>query len=403
MRLIRFLILITLTALYSCIGVDEVDLSSPTNIKIELDNSTKNMSSEMTLGEARFLKATYFNVHAREEGVNLVWVSSDENVLKVDQDSVRAVGVGEALVYATFQGIVSDSTNKITVSAISISVDETNIISGGTKQVTLDIAASLKDKTITWKSSDETVATIDANGKITSLKKGSTDISATVEGITSNIISINVVEGFFISITNRELLEGITEEAKITIDKTLEGQTVTWKSSDETVATIDANGKITAKTAGTTTISAEINSNISNTITITVNALPSRTGNLTAPGSYRAEGTVTLEQTLDGKLQIVFQDDAFIQQGPSLYLLLAEKEAVFPEDGDKPKFVVITDGNDDDVAINQNSAQITAKNLPSSISGKTIYEVPEGIEIDDYDYVVLYCVLGPVFGQAELK
>ncbi len=393
MRLIRFLCLLAVVSLYSCIGVDEVDLSSTKHIKIELDETTKNMSSEMTLGEARHLKATYYNIHSREENVNIQWVSSDESVLKVDQDSLRAVGVGEGFAYAMFEGTISDSTNKITVTAISISVDETNILSGDPKQINLSIAASLKDKTVTWKSSDETVATIDATGKVTSLKNGTTDITATVEGFSSNTITLTVVEGFFISITNTKLTEGQTETATITTNNALKGQTVTWKSSDETIATIDSEGKISAISAGTTNITAEINSSASNSITITVEELPSRKAIFTTTTHYKTEGSAILQQTVDGKLQIIFQDDADIDNGPSLYLLLANKT--------DPPFTIKKDGSS--LSVDNISAQITANRLPSAIKGKTVYEVPDGVKIDDYKYIVFYCTLGPVFGSAELK
>lgn len=393
MKLIRFLFLFAVAFMYSCIGVDEVDLSSPLNQKIKLDDATKNMDTSMTLNEARFLKATYYNIHSQEEGVNLIWKSSNETVLKIDQDSLHAIGAGTAYIYAMYNDIISDSTNKITVSAISISIEEQNILSGETKQVNIELASSLKNKTVTWKSSDETVATIDSDGKITAKSAGTTNILATVDGIESNKITITVVDGFFISITNKELTAGNLEQANITVNQTLKGETVTWKSSDETVATIDNDGKITAKSAGTTVITAEINSSISNTITITVTELPSRTATFTTTTSYKTEGSVILQETADGKLELIFQDDADIQNGPSLYLLLANKTA--------PPFTIKTDGNS--LSVDNTSAQLTANRLQTGINGKTTFSVPDGVKIDDYKYVVFYCTLGPVFGSAELK
>ena len=86
-----------------------------------------------------------------------------------------------------------------------------------------------------------------------------------------------------------ELATGITissDDATVNVDKTMQltatlepsGATgasmVSWKSSNEKVATVDRNGLLTALAAGTTTITASIGGLVSNELTITVESIP---------------------------------------------------------------------------------------------------------------------------------
>ena len=68
----------------------------------------------------------------------------------------------------------------ITIDTIKITIKDTTLFVGGTTQATAKITpVDADNKELTWKSSDTKVATIDANGKITALKAGTTEITAT--------------------------------------------------------------------------------------------------------------------------------------------------------------------------------------------------------------------------------
>lgn len=316
MKWINYIPLLSVLFLYNCIGVDEVDLSSPLNQKITLENTLKE-NTQWTLNEKRALTATYYNVHAKKETTTLEWFSSNSNVLQIFGDSVKAISVGEASLYAKKNDVFSDT--------ITIQVIDTDI---------------------------------------------------------------------FISLNNQNIKVGNSAQTSITIKKDeLKNKTITWKSSDESIATIDANGKITSIKGGTSNITAEIDGVVSNTITITVTELQKRTASFKTTTSYKTEGTAILQETTDGKLELVFQEDADIDNGPSLYLLLANKV--------DPPYTIKTDGTS--LAIDGTSAQLTANKLSSAIRGKQTFEIPDGIDIDKYKYVVFYCTFGPVFGSAELK
>ena len=107
---------------------------------------------------------------------------------------------------------------------------------------------------------------------------------------------------------------------------------------------------------------------------------------------YTTIGTVKLIERTEGKLQIEFQEDTEIGSGPSLYLLLTNRTST--------PFSVDQTGSS--LTVNSTSAQITLNKLSSGFTGKRTYDVPEGVTIGDYKYVVWYCTFGPVFGYAEL-
>ena len=129
------------------------------------------------------------------------------------------------------------------------------------------------DKTVTWTSSDETVAIV-ANGVVTALKAGkatitakSGEVSATCE-ITVNAKVIPAT-GISLDKTTAEMIEGeiLTLTATVTPEDATD-KTVTWTSSDETVAIVK-DGVVAALKAGKATITAKAG-DVSATCEITV-------------------------------------------------------------------------------------------------------------------------------------
>ena len=110
------------------------------------------------------------------------WKSTDTNIVTVsDNGVVKAVGVGTATVKVTV-GDVS-ATCKVTVlqpvTGISLNKSSLTMDALGTFQMTASVYPdSANDKRITWSSSDPTIASVDENGLVTALKKGTATITA---------------------------------------------------------------------------------------------------------------------------------------------------------------------------------------------------------------------------------
>jgi len=128
-----------------------------------------------------------------------------------------------------------------------------------------------------WASSDPNVATME-NSMATGLAAGTTNITVTLDGITSPIIALTVTTLSSIAVTPNppnSLAVGSTEQFTV-IGNNWDGSTTnitteaTWASNDNTVAIIDSNGLVTGVAAGTANITASVDGIISPTVPLTV-------------------------------------------------------------------------------------------------------------------------------------
>ena len=174
---------------------------------------------------------------------------------------------------------------KVTVAikpVTGISLDQTTLSldQGATATLTATVEpADAGDKTVTWTSSKESVATVNANGVVTAVGAGSATITAkagefeatcavTVTGANVPVTGITLDKSAFYN--GSYVMEGNSAAltATVTPDYATD-KTVTWTSSDESVATVDANGVVNALKAGSVTITAA-SGDVSATCTITV-------------------------------------------------------------------------------------------------------------------------------------
>ena len=149
-----------------------------------------------------------------------------------------------------------------------------------TAQLTAEVIPSYADNTrVTWKSSDESVVTVDEKGKVTAVGNGTATITVTsVSGNYTATVAVTVkipVEIARITIeAEKETLTKIGEstELKVKIEpENADAQKLIWKSGDEMIAVVDENGKVTAIGNGTViiTVTTEDGKNTAS-ITITV-------------------------------------------------------------------------------------------------------------------------------------
>ena len=132
--------------------------------------------------------------------------------------------------------------------------------------------------TLTFTSADPTIATVDATGKVTGVAIGSTTVTVT-DGTVSKTFTVNVVATPVTGIDLGDLESGViipvggTKDTDITVtpaDAT--DPSLTYTSSDPSIATVDADGTITGVAPGTVTITVTTNdgSEITKTFTVTV-------------------------------------------------------------------------------------------------------------------------------------
>ena len=200
------------------------------------------------------------------------WTSSDESVATVDATGmVVAVSAGEADITASVTDSEMSAVCKVTVkvAAKDITVpDNLDVKLNDGNETTVEATVSPADATdvkVSYASTDEAVATVDKNGKVQILQPGECDIVTTLtqEGKKvvekkTHIKAFYEVEGITLDKTEGILTAGNTVALNATVlpEEIADETTVTWTSSDEKVATVDENGKVTAIAAGEATITA---------------------------------------------------------------------------------------------------------------------------------------------------
>lgn len=220
-------------------------------------------NAEVTLPE---MELTYKNGYD--------WVVSEQKIAAKD----FPMEIGKAYVVSgSWDGTKVTIGEVTTIEPTSITLDQSKLTIKVGKTATLTPTiepADATNKNVTWSSSDETVATV-SDGVVTGVKPGTAEITAkTANGLTAKA-TVTVEE---IPVTNITLP---TKEASMTIGGTMDlkpmiepadatNTHISWSSSDSNVATVDANGRVTAKGAGTATITGTAASGVTVTLVVIV-------------------------------------------------------------------------------------------------------------------------------------
>ena len=149
-------------------------------------------NTEITLNNGKTYTLT-ISVTPKDFTDEINWKSSNTAIATVsDTGVVTAKGIGTATI-RVIVGNMSASCKVIVVqpvTSISLNKSKLSMTAGETEQLTASAyPENATDKTVIWRSSDETVATVDASGKVTALKKGNAVITATANdgsGVTGN-------------------------------------------------------------------------------------------------------------------------------------------------------------------------------------------------------------------------
>jgi uncharacterized protein YjdB len=238
------------------------------------------------------------------------WTSSDETIATVDASGlVTAHKVGTATItVATTDGSNLSASCDLAVtprliSSLAISSGSVSVAVDSTFQLTATIAPdNATNKAVTWTSSNESVATVDAAGYVITHQVGSATITvATTDG--SNLsascdltVTPQAVTGLTLSLSATTMLVDKTLQLSATITPdNATTKAVLWISSDETVATVDGTGLVTAYKVGLVTITAATTdgSNLSATCLLTVT--PQEVTGLTLS---QESATVVVDNTL---------------------------------------------------------------------------------------------------------
>lgn len=176
-------------ALVSFYGLEKKDPTRVSTITLNKQNVT------LIKGQKEILQASVKPDTAKNKKV--IWSSSNTDVASISSSGeITANKAGTAVITAKTEDRGKTATCNVTVQEVNIALykKETNLLIGKTEQINYLITPEgVKNETVTWKSSDETVATISKDGVVTAKKEGSTNITVLLEQEKKQaIIKVNV-------------------------------------------------------------------------------------------------------------------------------------------------------------------------------------------------------------------
>jgi len=201
----------------------------------------------------------------------VTWGSSAPSVATVTSGGlVTGVAAGTATMTATSEGKSGTSAITVTfvpVATVTVTPASANLAVGQTVQLTATPkdanGNTLTGRTITWATSNASVATVTTSGSVKGVTAGSATITATSEGQSgSSAISVRIVPVATVAVSPASAsvqVGGTVQLTAVTKDSagnTLTGRTITWASSNSTVATVSTTGLVSGLLIGSATITA---------------------------------------------------------------------------------------------------------------------------------------------------
>ena len=320
--------------------------------------------TNLTLNKKDFQQLTAtINPTNTTDDKTITWESSNQNVATVSDGLVTAVGGGDTVITAkTINGLVATCNVHVDVPMTNATLVENNIslekgISGKDEyQLTVEFTPTdtTDDKTITWESDDQSVATVSNTGLITAVGGGNTMITGKVGKftLTANVEVTVPITDFKVNKESVSLLPTQTEQLITTITPvdTTEDTTITWESTNNDVATVQ-DGLITAIGAGTTTITGKL----ANGETVTTNVKVLK----------------PIENVIISQEEVTLYKDSEDNSTTTLSV------TILPEDAEEDKTVTWT-SNKPEIAKVDNNGKVTAVGAGEAIitgklaNGKTV-------------------------------
>ena len=261
--------------------------TAPQTVHVQ-DISIKNPVNPVSLvkGTTRQIVAAVLPENADNKKIS--YTSSNKTLVSVTANGlISAENIGTATIMLKAENI--SKTINVTVTAAYINVasiavasgdENVSIVKGGTHKLSATVKPeNATNKTLTYSSDNEDIASVDTNGLISAKKVGTASVTIhTANGITK---TINVtVTSAHVSATgiavapgdeNVPIVKGGTHQLSATVKpENATNKTLTYSSDREDIASVDTNGLISAKKVGTASVTIHAADGITKTISVTV-------------------------------------------------------------------------------------------------------------------------------------
>ena len=293
-------------------------------VKIDKGDGVCLDKSEVVVRKNKTVTLTPIVFPSTLDDKSVTWKSSDKTIATVSSSGkVKGIKSGMVTITCTSNATGAKATCKVTVGTITLNKSE--VVVRKKSSVTLKptvYPTILEDRSVTWKSSDESVAMVSSSGKVTGVKSGVVTITC-ISNATGLSTTCKVTVGT-ITLNKSEVI--VRKKKSVTLKPTvypttLEDKSVTWKSSDETIATVSSSGKVTGVKSGIVTITCTSNAtSLSTTCKVTV-------------------GTITLN-----KSEVIVRKKKSVTLTPTVYPTSLEDKSVTWKSSDESIATVSSDG-----------------------------------------------------------
>lgn len=303
----------------------------------------------ITVGQSAMIDSKVAPENANNQ--SLVFSSSDDNILHVYANGkITAKAAGEAMITVSSAGNeqIYDSilikVTEVAAEGIEISNIPDEICVGDIHRLEIDFTPSnTSDKSVIWKSSDDTVLEVSKSGSLTAKGEGTVTITATSSANPSLSAAVEItvlpkpdipsvpVESLEIKTASNVGYIGSTVKLSAKLYPADADGKAIWYSSDETVATVSQKGVVTCHKAGEVTITARCGEGIEESIHITVKEVLSENITLKLEGLRENGDNYLIKQGESGKVIATLDKNATVQT--VVFSSSDEKVAKIGQDG----------------------------------------------------------------------
>lgn len=261
------------------VSINVVNLPAPDSVEITASSAIVNKGGELQLGITPYPSGTNTEVKWSTSSSSIARVSSDGVVTgrKAGKVTITATSKWDKKVKATFEVSVYDPASP---TAIQLNAGVLTMEIGEKREMTATVSpAGCKNSKVKWRSTSSSIAKVSSSGVITARKAGTAVISATSTYNTSiagnvmvTVVNRSAPSSINLSVSDRQMPIGGTMQLTAAPNPSSASRLFKYESSNSKIISIDANGLMTAKKAGTVTITVKSSKSSSIRATIEIRA-----------------------------------------------------------------------------------------------------------------------------------
>lgn len=205
----------------------------------------------------------------------VVYISGDENIATVDENGViTGVAEGETTITATVGELSASRTVSVIIPVESLTAEDASLhLADGAAALAYTVTPEHFTGELTFASTDETIVTVDADGLLTPMAVGDTTVTVTAPNGLTATAQIRVWSGpkeLTLTAAKTEVTKGNGTQISVTDEQgnDVEAESLTWASSDETVAQV-SGGWVDVTGTGAVTITASTEYGVSASVELT--------------------------------------------------------------------------------------------------------------------------------------